>query len=356
MAFKIDYPRRTRRLISVGLALLFSVVLSGCSLFGAQELSYARQIIQRGRQFHLTTPGSGESTIIIDELDLGPVLRWSPDGTQMIVEQERGSYYLADPETGQIGECITCDMPDAKTAEYSPDGESVAIGATSGLYLAEISDGSPIQLNDFSRPWWIDWSPDGTQIVFSGRSNGDGSGRLDIFIFDLESGELSNLTENLGADQEEFFSPRWSPDGQQIAFHRLSRDGFSIMVIGSDGSDFGAVTDWTFRQGGFFPQTVRPPQWSPNGKQLLFESYDAATPRFGQEIYVVNIDGSEKTNLTRSPGSESSPVWSSNGRLIAFVTDIDGNGEIYVMDADGGNPTNVSNMPLTDELLPFWRP
>lgn len=186
--------------------------------------------------------------------------------------------------------------------------------------------------------------------------NTDGASRFDIYLFDLESRVLSNLTKDLGTAQSEFFSPRWSPDGEQIAFHSLNSEGFNIMVIRPDGDGFRMVTDWTFREGGFSPQSVRPPQWSPDSERLLFESYDELDPSLGQDIYVVNIDGSERNNLSRSPGSEGSPVWSSDGKRIAFVSSRDGNAEIYVMDSDGGNPTNVSNMPVTDELLPFWRP
>lgn len=356
MTFKRVQPMIARKPVFLGLAMaLFA--LSGCSLFGSQELSFAGPIIQGVREFHLTTPGSEDLVPLFHSVrDLETMLEWSPDGEQVIVEKERGNFYLADPETGQIGNCLTCDMVDARTAHFSPDGDSIAIGADSGLYLAELSQGLPVQLTDFYRPNWIDWAPDGAKLVFSGRADEDGSGGLGIFLFDLESRERSNLTENMGAGLDEFFSPQWSPDGELIAFHGLNSDGFTINVITPDGTEFRTVTDWTFREGGFFPQSVLPPQWSPDGKRLLFEAYDEANPRFGQDIYAVNIDGSDKGNFTRSPGSDGIPVWSANGRLIAFVSNRDENGEIYVMDADGGNPTNVSNMPLTDELLPFWRP
>lgn len=67
----------------------------------------------------------------------------------------------------------------------------------------------------------------------------------------------------------------------------------------------------------------------------------------------MNADGSGQTNLTRNPAIDGFPVWSPNGRQIAFVSDRDGNGytEIYVMNADGSNQTY-----LAGGTHPAWSP
>jgi TolB protein len=66
----------------------------------------------------------------------------------------------------------------------------------------------------------------------------------------------------------------------------------------------------------------------------------------------MNGDGSLPTNLTNSPDSQESLQgdfsWSPDGKQIMFHSDFDGNVEIYVMDADGSNPTNLSQNPATD--------
>src|SRR3989338_106820 len=67
------------------------------------------------------------------------------------------------------------------------------------------------------------------------------------------------------------------------------------------------------------------------------------TDLFGNDdIYIMNPDGSEQTNLTKSPGRDYAPSWSPDGRNIAFVSRRNGNNQIYVMNPDGSNQTNLT--------------
>ncbi|MFV2045530.1 MAG: TolB family protein [Anaerolineales bacterium] len=350
-------PKTSGRLIEFGLWLSLWAIVSGCSSLPTQELSFSGPSIEGVRNFHLVTPSNPDPQPIFDRVQgLGPVLQWSPDGETVLVEIETGQYHVADPDSGQVGNCISCAIPDARTVYYSPDGEFFAIGANSGLYLVDSVGGEPAQLADIARPGWIDWSPDGSKMLFSSGVSTAGSRRFDIYLYDLETNQLTNLTAGEGTERADFFSPRWSPDGTEIAFHSMDEDGFHLMLAQADGSDMVVLTDWFFRGEAFLPETAPPPQWSPNGKRLAYQAYDEINANLSQDIFVVDADGSNRKNLTRSPGFDSNPQWSSNGRWIAFVSSRDGNGEIYVMAPDGGNVTNVSNMPVTDELIPFWRP
>ncbi len=73
------------------------------------------------------------------------------------------------------------------------------------------------------------------------------------------------------------------------------------------------------------------------------------------EIYTMNPDGSNPTNLTNNPAEDSLPDWSPDGTKILFCSERDGNNEIYVMNADGSNPTNLTNNPGQDSQ-PAWSP
>jgi Tol biopolymer transport system component len=63
------------------------------------------------------------------------------------------------------------------------------------------------------------------------------------------------------------------------------------------------------------------------------------------EIYVMNADGSAQRRLTRNPASDGPPVWSPDGRKIAFVRvtdDLTFGSEIYVMNADGSGQRRLT--------------
>jgi len=90
---------------------------------------------------------------------------------------------------------------------------------------------------------------------------------------------------------------------------------------------------------------------SPDGTRIAFQSN-----RDGNyEIYVMDADGSNQTNLTNNPADDMFPVWSPDGTKIAFMSNRDGNWEIYVMNADGSNQTNLTNN-IGDDMYPMWSP
>ena len=104
----------------------------------------------------------------------------------------------------------------------------------------------------------------------------------DIYVLDVATGGLTNLTNS--AEREDF--PAYSPSGKQIAFTRLGSAG-GIFVMNDDGTQVTRLTDGPDAN----------PRWSPDGKRLAFISV-----RDGDdEIYSMNLDGTGLTNLTRSP-------------------------------------------------------
>jgi Tol biopolymer transport system component len=94
------------------------------------------------------------------------------------------------------------------------------------------------------------------------------------------------------------------------------------------------------------------PSWSPEGTKIAFTS-----DRDGnQEIYVMNADGTEQTNLTNDPGSDNYPDWSPDGSKIAFTSRRDGIEEIYVMNTDGAGPTRLTDASCCWSRNPSWSP
>jgi Tol biopolymer transport system component len=75
------------------------------------------------------------------------------------------------------------------------------------------------------------------------------------------------------------------------------------------------------------------------------------------EIYTMNADGSDKTNLTRNPAQDTDPAWSPDGQWIAFLSDRTGKQEVFVMNAYGGQVTQLTDNPGITWFAPLaWSP
>ena len=154
------------------------------------------------------------------------------------------------------------------------------------------------------------------------------------------SDEATAITNNSTFNN---FDPDWSPDSRRIAFNS-NRDGDDeIYVMNADGSN---VTQLTHNSNGNWW-----PVWSPDGRRIAFIS-----KRDGDhEVYVMNDDGSSVTQLTHNSSYDASPAWSQDGHHIAFYSDRDGDAEIYVMNADGSNVTQLTHNSSYDDD-PAWSP
>lgn len=87
-----------------------------------------------------------------------------------------------------------------------------------------------------------------------------------------------------------------------------------------------------------------------NGKIAFVSTRDG-----NLEIYTMNGDGSEQTNVSHNPANDDKPVWSLDGSKLAFISDRDNRTELYVMDRDGNNLHRITNLNSTI-LNPAWSP
>lgn len=143
-------------------------------------------------------------------------------------------------------------------------------------------------------------------------------------------------------------APVMQPGSAKIAF-ASNRDGSrQIYVMNADGTDVTELTNSVANDD--------VPRWSPNGAKILFQSDRDHSDTGFMDIYVMNADGSGVTRLTFDNNDDSMASWSPDGTKIVFQSMRNGvNYGIYSMNADGSNQLCLST-DSSNDLEPSFSP
>jgi Tol biopolymer transport system component len=234
---------------------------------------------------------------------------------------------------GQALRRLTDDPGFDACPAYSADGKRIAWCGPGGIWLMNHDGTDKRQLTTFG--FFPDISPDGRTIVFGGAPSG--STNADIWAIDLESGNLTRLTDAPGLDQ----FAAWSPDGTKIAF-QSSRTGIAqVWVMDPNGSD---QTQLTFDP---VPKDQLP-DWSPDGTRIAFVE---RTHPVGGDIWVMNADGRDAHPIT-SDADKLGVAWSPDGSAIATLDWP--SRTVEIMTLDDGETRTVQ--PGGIQFVPGWQP
>jgi len=193
------------------------------------------------------------------------------------------------------------------------------------------------------------FSPDGNSIVFTRFRNGYNEGVSDLFIYNLQTGELKTLVSE-GSSNVNLPGSVWNGTSNSIVFssERDPHDEiYSIPDTGSTGDEF----QLTSRQN---KQSFEP-SFSPDGQWIVFESHNIDVADDGV-VTKYKIDGSSGyVNLTSANDNCKQPNWSPAGNRILYQRAAGGLWAIWTMDTDGGNNVMVtsSDANSTDAVFSF---
>ena len=182
-------------------------------------------------------------------------------------------------------------------------------------------------------------SPDGTRVVYGvshiAADKDDAKKEkeyITLWLLSLESGERRQLTSGLFADAD----PKWSPDGQSIAFVSARKDKPQIYVMPVDGGEPRPITEFKQGVGGGIA-------WSPDGSKIAFTASPLVEPpaadepyrvtrnvyrfngmgyldRVVQAVYVVTVETGEVVRLTQHEAMDTAPQWSPDGQEVMVLS------------------------------------
>lgn len=265
-------------------------------------------------------------------------LEWSPLGDLLILNA--GGPYLTIPYVMNV----------------SPTGKV--------LDIVQQWPRSPLSMSPFERPEEYSWSPNGDRVAFVGVNTPEGYQNL--FIGNVNNWEKGNVPfETVQITHVEtdwpgiIYSPKWSPDGKNIAI-TINRHSSGVAIISADGKSSAFITNENHSQLSEIKNPTSPwinatPSWFPDGKSLIFV---AATSRKSRTaLFSINADGTNLKLLI--PEGVSNPVVSPSGNHIAYFEYSKKYepfliGRIIRIDANGENRTILATIKK-DTFTPFYK-
>jgi len=169
-------------------------------------------------------------------------------------------------------------------------------------------------------------SPDGTKLALSVT---DATGNADIWIVDFAHG---NVFQRFTFDPAPDMFPLWSPDGKQIAFDSMRAAGAQIMAKAANG----AGDEETIA---FPSMPVAMYDWSRDGRYILHLTMGATT---GPDLCVYDLKERKQTMLVQTQYNESQGQFSPDGHWVAYSSDESSRYEVYVRSFTGNSRFQIS--------------
>ena len=293
--------------------------------------------------------GSGDHHIA---RDFGPgelaLPNWSPDGTRLVTtSRDTGDpgpgkpamplyeYDLANDNVRQLFGCTDECLYEDDYPAYSPDGRKVVFVRRLAPFVYSEAQGEEVPAD------------------------------CGLWIGDIASGEVTQVTSNTDPPCDQEYFPRWSPDGSRLAYWRDPYEngqptGTAVFTISIDGSEEQRLTD---------PQMFAgDPDWSPDGQWIVFATYPLSEFNFVPKVsnlYRMHPDGSgieQLTNYSLDQLRAAAPRYTPDGKSIVFTADIPEGGRydqpyrhIWAIPADGGTPVVIAEQERI-YTHPTWQP
>ncbi|MCA9879441.1 MAG: PD40 domain-containing protein [Thermomicrobiales bacterium] len=275
--------------------------------------------------------GTGDHAIMVG-LAGGQLLPdWSPDGSHLVYTSRGGEtepLFVYDIATEEVQQLFPCAAPCVGDDEpvYSPDGTRVAFIRALGPFVPSEAAGGEVPAD------------------------------CGLWVGDLASGEVTQVTSNTDPPCDREYNLRWSPDGTRFTYWRDpyvagKPAGTSVYVIDADGEHERQLTDPTIAAGS--------PDWSPDGEWIVYSTYPLSEFQCCQvsNLYRLHPDGSGVEQLTFFADHlerATQPRYAPDGQWILFTHVTPQARSLWAIPAAGGDPVTIT--PGGIYTHPAWQP
>ena len=299
---------------------------------------------------------NGESAKRLTDFGYNPA--WSPDGKEIVCTEnavETSNRSLIPSRlwivNSSTGESRNLAIRDAVQATWSPDGRRLAYwgihGSQRDIWTVAVDGGVPVQVTDDSFVDWNPvWSPDGEYLYFI--SNRRGVMSVWRVAIDQSTGRARREPEPVPTPSSDAQHISFSSDGTRLAYvqasyaqriERLTFDPATEKIVGNAAENIDSSGE------------VTSPSISPDGQVLVCQS-SGVHP----DIVSLKLGNSILHQLTDEESNEMVPVWSPDGRRIAYYSNKSGAYQIWMMNPDGSGAQEVTSVQAPGAVLPVWSP
>jgi len=337
-----------------------AAIPSSAALPGSGAIAYAAY----SGGLYTIDPDGGLPALLRAGVDANP--RWSPDGSKLVFTEYAGNaaefrlIVMNADGTGEHLVAASANVPISLGSQpWSPDGGRVAWGPVPGyagdIYTASAAGGDIRRITADNTPKVPpSWSPTSASLVYGERVVESSFQAWELFVAGDDGTPPTQVTNGSGLAQST--QPSWAPNGRSIAFRRqVAVAAPAIYVVHPDGTELHRVVD-------VGSSSTGEPVWSPDGMKIAYadsvDGFYAKGGWLGQEIFVVDADGSRAHRLTElAPRGfvDETPSWSPDGDRLLFLRPTGGPAAFMTMNADGTcegalGPTAVGT------AAPSWQP
>jgi TolB protein len=213
----------------------------------------------------------------------------------------------------------------------------------SGFKVQSVMEAMMAVLQEGNTDWDPVWAPGGERMAWTKLIPAVPLPKLDLLVANADGSDERNLTDDSATE----FMYNWSPDGTKVVYISDKSGKQNIYVVDVTSGEITRLTEHDVQE--------FQPVWSSDGSQILFVSEDTPLVEGTMQLFVMNADGSDQRPFGEDETFKGDMAYSPYGGQVVYMSNEDGNWHIYVMNADGSDVQRLTEGD-SNNMFPSWRP